>query len=290
MSPWSDVRPDRVFGYTGVVQRPQQAFEAVVERQHMRVIAAQVPGGLLALFRRHIGPQLDLRVGILGSIALRRSGQRKMRRPERKHQQERIAPARLLADEAAGVVGLRNCVVAGPIPGRVVVAFEIERVIVVVRAFAGFPVVEPEAFVRRDVRQAAAVISVRTAVEMPFSDVPGTIARSLERLCQGGSVRLQFHVVDEDAIGEGILPSHEAGAKGTANGRAGDRVIEADAFGRQPVETGVRTFRSPLYRVLWAGHSSGRRKRTLGGFERARRMAGGRQARCGRKCGGRSGP
>ena len=74
-----------------------------------------------------------------------------MRRPEREHQGEGLARFRLALEEGAGVVGLRDGIVAGPVSRRRVVAFVVERVVVLVRALAGLPVRKTITLLRRDV-------------------------------------------------------------------------------------------------------------------------------------------
>src|SRR5215471_19761797 len=73
---------------------------------------------------------------------------------------------------------------------------------------------------------------------MPFADVAGAIAGFGETLAERWGIRLQFDIVDEDAVSEGVLASHDAGAGGTADGASGNGVIEADAFVRQAIEHG----------------------------------------------------
>src|SRR5207247_1725981 len=98
-----------------------------------------------------------------------------VRRPHRQHQKIGIGGLGLLLDEGAGVSGLGDGIIAGPVFRRRVIALVVERVIVIVTALAGLPVIESEALVRRDVGETAAVLSVRTAVEVPLPDETGAI-------------------------------------------------------------------------------------------------------------------
>src|ERR1017187_9539781 len=148
------------------------------------------------MLRRHIGPQLDCPL-LEERLILRRSGGvRKVRRAEREHQGVSLSRLRLPLDEGAGIVGLGNGIVAGPVPHRRVVVLIVERVVVLVSALAGFPVGKTEPLFRRDVGEAAAVLPVGTAVNMPLADEPGPIARACESLSPGSARRLQFDVVD----------------------------------------------------------------------------------------------
>src|SRR5258708_37504832 len=106
-----------------------------------------------------------------------------MRRTERQHQQER-AGAGPLRDEFAGVFRLGNGIVSRPEFWRGIVALVIERVVVFVGTLAGFPIVEPEALLRRNVGQPSPIIAVGAAVEMPLADEASAVPGAAERFAQ----------------------------------------------------------------------------------------------------------
>ncbi len=139
-------------------------------------------------------------------------------------------------DEPAGVVGLGDSVVAGPVFRRRVTAFVVERVIVVVAALTGFPVIETEMFFRRNEGQPPAIVAVGTAVNVPFADVSGAVTGVAKRFTQGGPVGFQFHVIDDDAVGERVLTGEQAAALRTADGAAGNGVGEVDALFFETIE------------------------------------------------------
>jgi hypothetical protein len=156
-----------------------------------------------------------------------------MRRAQRQHQKERVL---VILNEGAGVVCLRERVVSGPVFRRWIVPFVIERVVVLVRAFARLPIAESEALLGRDVREPPSILAVGAAVKVPFADEAGRVSGAAERLGQRGTVRLQLHIVDEDAVGERILPRHQAGAKRAANGATRNCGLKIDALGGQAIE------------------------------------------------------
>ena len=103
-------------------------------------------------------------------------------------------------------------------------------------AFAGFPVIETEALLRRDVGQSPPIVAVRAAVDVPLADETGAVTGAAEDFPQGRTFRLQFHVVDENAMGERILAREEAGAIRAAHGASRHGVFEIHAFRFQAVE------------------------------------------------------
>ena len=105
--------------------------------------------------------------------------------------------------------------------------------VVLVGALARLPVIEPKALLRRDVCQPPAILAIGAAVHMPLPDVAGAIAGTAEGFAQGRPLRLQFHIVDEDAMSERILAGDQAGAIGTADGASGNGRLEVGALPRR---------------------------------------------------------
>ena len=128
------------------------------------------------------------------------------------------------------IAGLCEGVVTLPDALLSIAAGVVLRMVVVVRAFEHFPVVEAHpAFRRNGVRPSA-------PVDVPFPDVRRVVASGCERLGQARRVRPRMHVVDEHAVRERSLSRHQAGAIGRADGIAGNRLREVDALSGQCVE------------------------------------------------------
>ena len=99
----------------------------------------------------------------------------------------------MLADVALRLVGLGDGVVAVPFLLTVLIAV-VERVVVGMGAAEGLPEFKPLAPLARNEGTAT------LAVEVPFADVRGSIARAAIHLGNRHGVIVQRHVVQEDAV------------------------------------------------------------------------------------------
>ena len=97
-------------------------------------------------------------------------------------------------------------------------------------AFQGLPVVEAVAAFGRNVFRTA------MTVDVPLAD-PGRVVAFLgEGLPQARAAVGKGHVVDENAVGQGVLAGEQTTAPGGTNRPARHRVGEIDAFPREPVQ------------------------------------------------------
>ncbi len=223
---------DGVACEAGVVQRFQQVAEAVVQRGAMRVVAGQVLSRLFLHVLGHVRAQLEL-VGVVHGAVLRRGCLvRIVRRAPGQEQHERFVAARVVLDVLHRVLRLGDRVITGPGAFRRIVAGVVERVIVVVRTFEHFPVVESLSRFGRD------VVASPAAVEVPLADVAGVIAGGPEHFREAGGVVAQVQVVQEHAVRERELPGHQGCAMRAAHRAAGDGVGEVDRLISEAIEVG----------------------------------------------------
>jgi hypothetical protein len=167
----------------------------------VRIVAAQIPDSLLAILLRHVRPKLDFALPVERLVALGRGVLGEMRRPQRQHQEERVALLGPLFDETTCIASLRVGIVAWPVFRLGIVAFVIEGMVVIVGALAGFPVLEAEPVIGWNVGQTPAVFAVRTAIEVPLADITCLIACFSKGLTKRRACRLELLVVDEEAAG-----------------------------------------------------------------------------------------
>jgi|GEM_PF-4937664 len=74
---------------------------------------------------------------------------------------------------------------------------------------------------------------------MPFADVGGVVFAIVKGAGNAVAVEGQLDVVDEDAVGEGILAGHEASAKGTADEAATRPMCEIEAVPSELIKHGA---------------------------------------------------
>ena len=94
------------------------------------------------------------------------------------------------------------------------------------------PIIEAKLIVPGHIRTSAAIMPVRTAVEVPFADVRGLISFPAHDSSDGIAPWVQLYIVDIYPVSDRVLPGHEAGAIWTADWTTGDRMSHVDALFR----------------------------------------------------------
>jgi len=212
-----------------LVKGLEESADAVVECGDVRVVAGQGVPCVGVVFGWNIGAKVDggrVEEGLVffGSGVVRGVGWSPGK------EQQKGSVLWVGAEVGAGLFGLGDGVVTGPLAGAGVVVGEVIGVVVVMGATDGPEELEALASLGRDIGTAL------LAVEVPFSDVGGVVAGLSVEPGDGKSVVTEWDIVEEDTVGEGVLSGQEACTIGAADGAAGYSIGEVDGTAREAVE------------------------------------------------------
>jgi hypothetical protein len=76
------------------------------------------------------------------------------------------------------------------------------------------------------------------AIQVPLADVGGFVAGTLVRLGEGNRLIPEQHIIQEDAVSQGVLARQQTGAVRAANGTARHSVLEIHTLVGQAIQVG----------------------------------------------------
>src|ERR1051326_7761218 len=155
---------DCVLFETGLFECCQQTAQAIIQRCAMGIITRHVALGLATACRRNIWRNFDFCRIVHRAIPLRRDLVRIMWRPPGEAEQEGFTGFGTIKEILLGVLRLRNCVVS--VPNQFLRRIRIiKRMVIIVSAFEGLPILKALSAFLRD------KVGTAISVKMPFAYV-----------------------------------------------------------------------------------------------------------------------